>query len=115
AALRLDDLEQIIDRHDNSLVNGNPKRMSPEERAAHLKLLEEAKEEYAAIPKAMSVAEGSVGDLEVFLRGNHLTRGAVAPRGFPAVPAGGVPPAFASTHSGRLEVARALTSPQNPL
>ena len=28
SALRLEDLEQIIDRHDNALVNGNPNRMS---------------------------------------------------------------------------------------
>ncbi len=32
-ALRLEDLEQIIDRHDNALVNGNPARMSGEERS----------------------------------------------------------------------------------
>ncbi|MFI5459653.1 MAG: PSD1 and planctomycete cytochrome C domain-containing protein [Isosphaerales bacterium] len=115
AALRLDDLEQIIDRHDNSLVNGNPKRMSADERAAHLTLLEEAKREYAAIPKAMSVAEGSIGDVEIFLRGNHLTRGPVAPRRFPTILAGTNQPALDPTHSGRLELARWMTSSQNPL
>ena len=62
AALRLEDLEQIIDRHDNALVNGNTNAMPAEERAARAKLLEDAKAEYAAIPKAMAVAEGSVGD-----------------------------------------------------
>ena len=62
--------------------------MSGEERAAHSKLLEEARKEYAAIPKAMAVAEGKVGDLEIFLRGNHLTRGTVAPRRFPTILAG---------------------------
>ena len=62
--------------------------MSAEERAAHTKLLEEAKKEYAAIPKAMAVAEGKVGDLEIFLRGNHLTRGPVVPRRFPTILAG---------------------------
>ncbi len=75
AALRLDDLEQIIDRHDNLLVNGNPARMGANAREAHTKLLEEAKREYASIPKAMAVVEGTPGDLEIFLRGNHLTRG----------------------------------------
>ena len=35
AALRLEDLEQIIDRHDNVLVNGNPNEMSTGEREAH--------------------------------------------------------------------------------
>ena len=42
AALRLDDLEQIIDRHDDALVNGNTDRMSAEERTAHTALLEDA-------------------------------------------------------------------------
>ncbi len=86
AALRLDDLEQIIDRHDNALVNGNTDRMSPQERAAHTGLLEEAKKEYAAIPKAMAVGEGKVGDLEIFLRGNHLTRGPVVAAAVPDDP-----------------------------
>jgi len=114
-ALRLEDLEQIIDRHDNSLVNGNPKLMSADERAAHSKLLEEAKQEYAAIPKAMSVTEGSIGDVEIFLRGNHLTRGPLAPRRFPTILAGTSQPAVDSARSGRLELAHWLTSPQNPL
>ena len=44
--------------------------------------------EYAAIQKAMTVGEGKVGDLEIFLRGNHLTRGPIAPRRFPTILAG---------------------------
>ena len=51
-------------------------------------LLEEARKEYAAIPKAMAVGEGKVGDLEIFLRGNHLTRGPIVPRRFPTILAG---------------------------
>ena len=62
-------------------------------RAAHTELLEEAKKEYAAIPKAMAVAEGTPGDLEIFLRGNHLTRGPVVPRRFPTILAGRDQPA----------------------
>ena len=57
-------------------------------RRPHAQLLEEARKEYAAIPKAMAVAEGRVGDLEIFLRGNHLTRGPVVPRRFPTILAG---------------------------
>ena len=82
SALRLEDLEQIIDRHDNALVNGNTNRMSVQERTARAKLLEDAKAEYAKIPKAMAVTKGIVGDLSVFLRGNHLTRGPLAPEDF---------------------------------
>jgi hypothetical protein len=115
AKLRLDDLEQIIDRHDDALVNGNTNKMSAEERAAHSTLLEEARKEYAAIPKAMAVAEGSVADLQVFLRGNHLTRGAVVPRRFPTILAGQNQPALGSARSGRIELARWLTTPHHPL
>jgi hypothetical protein len=115
ATLRLEDLQQIIDRHDNALVNGNTNRMSAEERAAHAALLEQAKKEYAAIPKAMAVSEGRVGDLEIFLRGNHLTRGARVPRRFPTVLAGVDQRPLGPSQSGRLELARWLTRPQNPL
>ena len=78
ARRRLEELEQVIDRQDNALVNGNTNKMSAVDRATHTQLLEEAKKEYAAIPKAIAVGEGKVGDLEVFLRGNHLARTAVA-------------------------------------
>jgi hypothetical protein len=115
AVLRLEDLEQIIDRHDNALVNGNTNGMSAAERAAHGTLLEEAKKAYGAIPKAMAVAEGKVADLEIFLRGNHLTRGPVVARRLPTILAGVHQPSMHSKHSGRLELARWLTSPQNPL
>ncbi len=114
-ALRLEDLEQIIDRHDNALVNGNPAQMSGEERAAHSALLEEARKEYAAIPKAMTVAEGRVGDIEIFLRGNHLTRGPVVPRRLPTILAGVDQPPIGVRQSGRLELVRWLTGPSNPL
>jgi len=113
--LRLEELEQIIDRHDNALVNGNTNKMSAEERARHTTLLEEAKKEYAAIPKAISVTEGKVGDLEVFLRGNHLARGPLSPRRFPTILAGANQPPLSSSHSGRLELARWITDPRHPL
>lgn len=116
SALRLKDLERIIDVHDNVLVNGLPnKTVSDEERAAHSKLLGEAYAEYAKIPKAMTVEEGPVEDLEVFLRGNHLTRGELAKRGFPTIIAGFDQPPLPSTSSGRLELAQWIASPENPL
>ena len=115
ASRRLEELEQIIDRHDNALVNGNTNKMSADERATHNRLLEEAKKEYAAIPKAISVAEGKVGDLEVFLRGNHLARGPLSPRRFPTILAGANQPPLSSSNSGRLELARWITDPRHPL
>ena len=115
SALRLEDLEQIIDRHDNALVNGNTNKMSAEERTARAKLLEDAKAEYAKIPKAMAVTEGIVGDLPVFLRGNHLTKGPLAPRRFPTILAGYDQSPLTPAASGRLELARWLAAPANPL
>ena len=114
-ALRLEDLEQIIDRHDNALVNGNPSKMTDAERSARAALLEEARKEYATIPKAMAIAEGRVGDLEIFLRGNHLTRGPVVPRRLPTILAGSNQAPMSPKSSGRLELARWLTGPRNPL
>ncbi len=92
-----------------------PTGCRPKSASAHTKLLEEAKKEYAAIPKAMAVAEGKVGDLEVFLRGNHLTRGPLVPRRFPTILAGRDQPPLGTKQSGRLELARWLASPRNPL
>jgi mono/diheme cytochrome c family protein len=115
SVLRLEDLEAIIDRHDDALVNGNPNRMSDAERSARAALLDEAKKEYAAIPKAMAVAEGNVGDLAIFLRGNHLTRGPVVPRRLPTILAGVAQAPISPQSSGRLELARWLTGPRNPL
>jgi hypothetical protein len=115
SVLRLEDLEQIIDRHDNALVNGDPRKSTEQERSARAALLEEAKKEYAAIPKAMAIAEGQVGDLEVFLRGNHLTRGPIVPRRLPSILAGADQAQLSPKSSGRLELARWLTGPRNPL
>ena len=115
AALRLDDLEQIIDRHDNLLVNGNPDRMLAGAREAHTELLEAARKEYTAIPKAMAVVEGSPGDVEIFLRGNHLTRGPLVARRFPAILVGRDQPPLDPKHSGRLELARWLSTASHPL
>jgi hypothetical protein len=115
SVLRLEDLEQVIDRHDNALVNGNPNKTTERERSARAALLEEARKEYASIPKAMAVAEGKVTDLEIFLRGNHLTRGPVVPRRIPAILAGDNQPPMRSDSSGRLDLARWLVGPGNPL
>ena len=64
AALRLDDLEQIIDRHDNAA--GQRQHQADARRGARgprRSCSRTPRQEYAAIPKAMAVVEGSVGDL----------------------------------------------------
>ena len=53
--------------------------------------------------------------MKVFLRGNPATPGAEAPRRFLSVLSTEGSPAFSTKGSGRLELARAIASPDNPL
>ena len=68
-----------------------------------------------AAPHAMALEDVSHPvDSRVFLRGNASNPGEVVPRHFLTVLSNGQPPPF--THgSGRLELARAIASPDNPL
>src|SRR5205823_926513 len=71
----------------------------------------------ASIPtprRAAAMADGTGEDEFVFLRGNYRTPGEQAPRRLPAVLAGDQPPPSSSS-SGRLELARRLVDPSNPL
>lgn len=65
---------------------------------------------------ALAVAESSPTNLPVFIRGSHLNPGREpVPRGFPAWP-GRIPaPPPGGATSGRLELARWLVHPENPL
>jgi hypothetical protein len=67
------------------------------------------------LPSAMGVTEGTVAGVPVLRRGDHLRPGAVVPRRFPAVLAGRSQSPLPPDHSGRLELARWLTHPNNPL
>jgi hypothetical protein len=62
--------------------------------------------------RAPAVRDGTGRDERVFVRGNPRTPGVEAPRGFLTV---FDTPAFTSTGSGRLELAKAVTDPANPL
>ncbi|MEW4486925.1 DUF1553 domain-containing protein [Thalassoglobus sp. JC818] len=77
-----------------------------------LKKLEESAPE---IPSAMAVAEGTVEDTSIHIRGSHLTLGEDVRRGFPRVLVGDHQPSIPEDRSGRLEFARWLTSRENPL
>jgi cytochrome c553 len=71
----------------------------------------------AAPPKPSvihTLAEGQPVDLHVYLRGNPDKEGDLAPRRFLRIVAGDQPPPFRQG-SGRLELARAIVSPSNPL
>ena len=77
-----------------------------------LKVLEDSAPD---VPTAMGVAEGTVIDTPVHLRGSHLTLGEVVPRRFPEVLVGANQPTMPQHRSGRLEFARWLTSGSHPL
>jgi hypothetical protein len=79
-------------------------------------LLEQHRRLEASIPaprQAVALADGTGEDEWVFLRGNYKTPGERAPRRLPEVLAGAQPPP--QDGSGRLDLARRLVDPSNPL
>ncbi len=80
---------------------------------AQLKKLEA--EAAVLIPMSMGAIDGKVTDLAIHLRGSHLTLGDVVPRKTPELLAHLEQSQFAPDRSGRLELAKWLTSPRNPL
>src|SRR5207253_2545401 len=65
-------------------------------------------------PMAHVIAEGTPTDMKVFLRGNPATLGELSPRRFLHALAGDEPAKF-TKGSGRLELAQAVASADNPL
>jgi hypothetical protein len=61
---------------------------------------------------APTMRDGNGRNERIFIRGNHKTLGAEAPRAFLEVFDGGP---FKSSGSGRFELAKAITDPKNPL
>jgi hypothetical protein len=91
----------------------------PAETRAELKRKREAqaklKKEAPEVPGAIGVTEGQVVDAQINVRGNHLSLGDTVPRRVPLVLAAGGQPPFPADGSGRLELARWMADPQNPL
>jgi hypothetical protein len=69
------------------------------------------------VPEAMSVREAKPQNVPIHLRGSHLTLAKdETPRGFVKILNQCVtPPPIPPTHSGRLELAKWITDPANPL
>jgi mono/diheme cytochrome c family protein len=98
--------------------NDLPKLLSKEENAKWSALRQEAYEAGRSTPPAPPVAHGmsdrTGADMKVNIRGNPATQGAVAPRRFLRLLAGDEPAKF-TKGSGRLELAEAIASKDNPL
>jgi hypothetical protein len=68
-----------------------------------------------AVPMAHSLNEGTGSDLAIYLQGDPAKKGEAAARSIPAILTGGERFPFASSGSGRKELAEAITSADNPL
>jgi cytochrome c553 len=84
--------------------------------------LSSAREELATLekstpelPTAMGVVEGEVTNVQVHLGGSHLSLAAEVARGVPEVLRQVSHETIPSDHSGRLEMARWMASPDHPL
>ena len=66
-------------------------------------------------PLAMAASDGKIADLALRLRGEPDIRGDVVPRAFPVILRQATSPAMPHNGSGRLELAKWLTSRENPL
>ncbi len=117
-------LRDVADRIKNGIdihieLPDNPDGLFPAEIGQHLKQLTDQKMELEKskpkLPRTMAVEEGKPTNLHVYLRGNYLTLGELAPRRFPSAVSDSSLPPIPENHSGRLELAHWLTDPQNPL
>ena len=99
----------------------DPRPVYPAETQENLARLERERDALKAtapspVGFALAVTEDKPVDLPVFVRGSHLNPGpSPVPRGFIQVAYRGEPPQLPAHQSGRLELARWLTSPENPL
>ncbi len=111
---KLEQLERELDRLDAAVVLGDFVGKA-EEKKALTDELARVKEQYAAIPKIMATEDDRVQDLEVFLGGNHLTRGDLVERRFPSSIFADQGAFIPKDQSGRLQLADWMTHPDHPL
>lgn len=94
------------------------KHLSPEQANELAKQRETLKSLRESAPKmypiAHVIAEATPADMKVFIRGNPANQGEIAPRRFLRILSDGQPEAF-QEGSGRLELAEAIASADNPL
>jgi len=102
-AIPADKVEGLMDETHKGELNSRKKRLEEVKKAAPAKY-----------PFAHSLAEGQAANMKIHLRGNPNRTGDEVPRRFLSILAAGEPAPFAQG-SGRLELARAVASPENPL
>ena len=118
----LDDLNQKIDAEHKA----DPKReLTDEERKARAELVKS----YARLSDAAQFAddladmgfgihcarEGEIADTSIRIRGEEERHGPTVPRGFLTIASIKSAPAIPADHSGRLELAKWITAPENAL
>ncbi|MBT7026331.1 MAG: DUF1549 domain-containing protein, partial [Verrucomicrobia bacterium] len=79
------------------------------------KQLSDTEKKHPKVPKAMAVKEGKAGDLKIHLRGDYMTQGELAPRGYLRVATSKQTTTPSRNASGRAGFAEWLTSNENPL
>ncbi len=119
AAAKLKEAEQNLKKAEQKLKEAKSKSLPTEDAETTAKALRnEIAERKKALgekyPFAHSLKDGKPIDLAVHRRGNHKDLGDVVPRGFLEVLSREGDRRF-TTGSGRLELARAIASPENPL
>ncbi len=108
----------LVARHQQiaSLQQDKNRKETPEEEKACLEtLIASLGRELPPLVKVLGVTESPTEDAPVHLRGNYLTLGEMVPRRLPLVLAGPQQAPMPKTSSGRLELARWIGSPDNPL
>src|SRR5262245_21217760 len=115
---KADDEARVAAKKDEKL----PDKLEPRYPEATRAELKKLRDELAAlqknapdVPSAMGVTEGTVADVALLRRGNHLTPGKVVARHFPGVLAGEKQPSLPSNESGRRELAAWIVNPNHPL
>lgn len=116
ARVRFEELRDSADG-DKPAPNGRPMRQVARQRWNRLQAEYLALTDPAATGEvAMGVREADqIGDTQIRIRGEAEKLGPIAPRGFLKVVQFAGQPTLPANHSGRLELARWLVSPQNPL
>ena len=101
-----------------AVPDGIEKYYPPESTAALKKQRDELKSMETALPKfpeTMAVSDGTIEDVRIHIRGNHITQGTVIPRRMLRIMAGENQTPVDKKNSGRLQLAQWLSHPNHPM